>query len=523
MTSSAVARPRGRARTILDGAGGAHRCGRWTARRRLRPSAARPRRPLAAALALVAFVLATVGSPVALAGPPPPSTVGPLLQLSPASGRAAASFTARYWYVDGTGGKCPYTFVEISWAGKLVATDKVDPPDPKDLTYCSVTHVFGDAPAASPGKYAVSVVACFIDGNGLKQCPGSTLDRRTYIVLPTPTLKLRPGAGPATAAFTATYASGELTCSHPSALFFWDGTLDRDAGPARSEDVQRRPGPAARAHARRRRVASDDRPVVRRADVRRGHARGRDLHRDRPKADGDPGRQPDAIGSAEPHLVLVADTADLVLAFAVSIGGRGASLGLVGGRQRHAGPGKPGALPRRPGPHGPGRAATDRRSVCAGDGRLRRRPGSRRDRPGGRRDQPAADPPARVPVRADGRDLQQHDGREPRRDPRLVAAPRGWAVRHPRLADRARCLADPPGRHRADRQHRPGPGGALPARARLQPAQPRLRAQLADGRAVRLARRRARLPDLLPGGFDESPRGAPLSRRTPRSSCTGRP
>ena len=85
---------------------------------RVRPSAARPRRSLAAALALVAFVLATVGSPVALAGPPPPSTVGPLLQLSPASGRAAAAFTARYWYVDGTGGKCPYTFVEISWDAK---------------------------------------------------------------------------------------------------------------------------------------------------------------------------------------------------------------------------------------------------------------------------------------------------------------------------------------------------------------------------------------------------------------------
>ncbi len=191
---------------------------------RMRPSAARSRRSLPAAISLVALVVATIGSPVALAGPPPPSTVGPLLQLSPASGRASASFTARYWYVDGTGGKCPYTFVEISWTGKLVVTDKVDPPDPKDLTYCSVTHVFSDAPTAIPGKYAVSVVACFIDGNGMEQCPGSTLARTTYVILPTPTLMLTPGTGLASAAFTATYDSGELTCSHPSALFLWDGS-----------------------------------------------------------------------------------------------------------------------------------------------------------------------------------------------------------------------------------------------------------------------------------------------------------
>jgi hypothetical protein len=191
---------------------------------RVRPSAARCSRSLSAVFALVALVLATVGSPIVLAGSPPPSTVGPLLQVSPASGRAAASFTARYWYVDGTGGKCPFTTAEISWDAKLVVTAKMDPPDPKDLTYCSVTHVFSDAPTSVPGGHALSVLACFIDGNGKKQCPGSTLARKTYVILPTPTLRLKPGTGLASAAFTATYASGELTCSHPSALFFWDGS-----------------------------------------------------------------------------------------------------------------------------------------------------------------------------------------------------------------------------------------------------------------------------------------------------------
>ena len=90
--------------------------------------------------------------PVAFAGPPPPSTVGPLLQLSPASGRAAASFTAKYWYVDGSGGKCPYTFVEISWAGKLVATDKVDPPDPRTSPTAASRTTSAMHPAAIPGQ-----------------------------------------------------------------------------------------------------------------------------------------------------------------------------------------------------------------------------------------------------------------------------------------------------------------------------------------------------------------------------------
>jgi hypothetical protein len=193
---------------------------RWP---RVRLAAPSPRRSIPATVALVAFAIATVGSPVAFAGPPPPSTVGPLLQLSPTSGRAAAAFTARYWYVDGTGGKCPFTTAEISWDGKLVVTAKMDPPDPKDLTYCSVTNRFSGAPGKIPGKYDVSVVACFVDSKGVTQCPGNTFARLTYVVLPTPTLKLTPGAGLATAALTATYASGELTCSHPWALFFWDG------------------------------------------------------------------------------------------------------------------------------------------------------------------------------------------------------------------------------------------------------------------------------------------------------------
>ncbi len=61
-------------------------------------------------------------------GSTPEGTVGPLLQLTPTSGRATAPFTARYWYVDGSGAKCIFTTVDISWDGKKVASAKMDPP-----------------------------------------------------------------------------------------------------------------------------------------------------------------------------------------------------------------------------------------------------------------------------------------------------------------------------------------------------------------------------------------------------------
>jgi hypothetical protein len=183
-----------------------------------------PHRPLLAlgAVVLLMGVVATVWPSTALAGPPPPSTVGPLLQIAPKSGRAAATFTASYWFVDGSGAKCVFTTVEFSWDGKKVATAAVDKPDPRDLSYCSVTYVFDRAPTTTPRGHDVSAVACFIDGNGAKQCPGSTLARVTYVVAPTPTMKLVPDSGPATAPFKATYSTGDTSCNYPEAQFSWD-------------------------------------------------------------------------------------------------------------------------------------------------------------------------------------------------------------------------------------------------------------------------------------------------------------
>ena len=173
---------------------------------------------------LIAVVVATVGAPTALAGPPPPSTVGPLLQITPpASGRAAAKFTANYWYVDPFGAKCFYTSVDFSWDGKLVATAKVDPPDPTDLTYCSVTHVFARAPTAAPGRHVLSALACFINGSGARQCDKPTLAGLTYIVLPTPTIgRAQTTVWPRPPSRLPT-RPGRHGCSVSLAQFFWDG------------------------------------------------------------------------------------------------------------------------------------------------------------------------------------------------------------------------------------------------------------------------------------------------------------
>jgi len=195
---------------------------RWPRRR---TSGARRLLLTIGAVALVWTVVATVGSPTALAGPPPRGTVGPLLQLTPTSGRAAASFTARYWFVMSSGAKCPLTTVQFSWDGKLVATAKVDPLDPKDPTYCSATQVFSGAPTSILGSHDVSAIACFIDGNGVKQCPGSTQARKPYVVTPTPTIVLAPTGGLATAPFKATYSTGSAVCNFTQAQFSWDASL----------------------------------------------------------------------------------------------------------------------------------------------------------------------------------------------------------------------------------------------------------------------------------------------------------
>ncbi len=175
-------------------------------------------------MALLGIVVAGVGSSAVLAAPPPVGTSGSLLQLAPVSGRAAASFTADYWYVDPFGGKCAYKTVEFSWDGKLIKSVKVEPPDPKDLVYCAATHVVVRAPTTAVGGHVVSAVACSVDVNGVKTCPGFTLARTTYTVRPTPTLRLSPTGGLAAAPFTASYATGDgASCPYNAAEFLWDG------------------------------------------------------------------------------------------------------------------------------------------------------------------------------------------------------------------------------------------------------------------------------------------------------------
>jgi hypothetical protein len=171
---------------------------------------------------VLGVVVATVSSPAAQAGPPPPKTVGPLLQTTPTSGRAAASFSANYWFVTSTGAKCTYTTVEFSWDGKRVAIATVDPSNPKDPSYCSVTQVFKQPPTTTLGGHALTAVACRVV-LGVKSCPSGTLGRVTYIVTPTPTTKVVPGSGPATAPLSVTYATGQTTCGYPAAQFSWDG------------------------------------------------------------------------------------------------------------------------------------------------------------------------------------------------------------------------------------------------------------------------------------------------------------
>ena len=173
-------------------------------------------------LALLGVVFATAASPVVVAGPPPLGTVGPLLQTTPTSGRAAAGFTANYWYDTGTTATCTFTTVEFSWDGKLVATSTVDPLDPKDRTYCSVTLVFKAPPSTALGGHLLSAVACRVV-RGVKSCPAGTLARVTYTITPTPTLSVTPTNGLATAPFTAVYGTGQTTCGFPQAQFFWDG------------------------------------------------------------------------------------------------------------------------------------------------------------------------------------------------------------------------------------------------------------------------------------------------------------
>ena len=212
--------------------------------------------------ALILVGLATLGAPVAFAGPPPSGTVGPLLQLTPTSGRASAGFTANYWYVDGTGAKCIFTTADISWDGATVVSPKMDPP-PRNSAYCSLTYAFAAPPTTAVGKHTVSILACYIDGNGKRQCPAASLARVTYIVQPTPTLKVSPGSGRRQGRLHGDVFDrrDRLQLHDGAVLLGWQG--DRRKAPDRPEDVPLDPQGALGADAERERIAPAERGGVR--------------------------------------------------------------------------------------------------------------------------------------------------------------------------------------------------------------------------------------------------------------------
>jgi hypothetical protein len=183
---------------VRFGSGGLHGTG---GSRRL----PRPLRALALAGVTLA-VLATLGAPGALANPPV-GTTGGWLELIPTHARATAQVNANYWFVP-TFTPCPAT-VAFLWDAKPVQTVATPP----GWNCGTVALVFSFLPptTATTGH---RVTACDPAGKCVTQ---------TYTIDPTPTLKLSPTKGLATASFDATYSTGQTTCGYASAQFLWDG------------------------------------------------------------------------------------------------------------------------------------------------------------------------------------------------------------------------------------------------------------------------------------------------------------
>ncbi len=173
---------------------------------------------------LLGIALATGLPSTVSAGPPPAScpSFGGCVVVNPTHGRAADKFTAQYWVVpDGPCSNFNYSTVQISWDGNLVATIKLDRVD------CYASYTFPTAPKPVVGMHTASGVACSVDATGGNFCDtASTYAEQPYTVDPTPTMKLSPTKGFATAAFTATYKTGQdpSLCATPQAAQFYWGT-----------------------------------------------------------------------------------------------------------------------------------------------------------------------------------------------------------------------------------------------------------------------------------------------------------
>ena len=105
---------------------------------------------MAAAVALALAVLASIaGSPVAHADPPP-TWLGPWLEVNPDNGRADDPFTAAYWYVNET---CSFDLVSWAWDGKDLGMTKMD------AAACNATWPFDAAPTGKVGAHTVTATA----------------------------------------------------------------------------------------------------------------------------------------------------------------------------------------------------------------------------------------------------------------------------------------------------------------------------------------------------------------------------
>jgi hypothetical protein len=171
---------------------------------------------MAAAFALALVALVSVVRTPAVSADPPPTWLGPWLEVNPDDGRVGAGFKAGYWYVDGG---CAFATVSWDWDGADLGMTKMD------AATCSTTLSADKPPTGRVGQHIITATACEADPTGGPPfCNGKTTARVTYTVDPTPTLRVKPSKGLATAGFRATYVTDTDGCSYPFARFSWDGT-----------------------------------------------------------------------------------------------------------------------------------------------------------------------------------------------------------------------------------------------------------------------------------------------------------
>ena len=426
---------------------------------------------------------------------------------NPTHGRAADKFTAPYWFVpDGPCSNFDYSTVQFSWDGESsVATTKLDRRRLLRLATRSRRRrrrVVG-VHTASGRRLLLSMRPAGTSATRPLRMPNST-----YTVDPTPTMKLTPTKALATAAFTATYKTGQdpSLCAVAAGGSVLLGRRDRSA--VRSRSIR----PAAA-------VKQFDAAPIRTASARTRSwpraavAPAASLSR-RPRAKFTVLPKPTPTRRhADPDPDADADSRRLDLADRDELSAPSPSPTSPTGEVLEAtSPPEPSPTPLAAvGRHAEQSSEWDQ-PVRAGDRELRRR------------SRPRPIDPAVVGTNllltllvlflfgADRRDLQQHDGRQPGRGPRLVDAAAAAA--------RSRFWRRSPSPARASLGTCPAPGGSAASRGSSRVLSllgliygflsPDFGLEPAEPGAVRVARHRARLPDLLLGGLGDA--GWPTAR-----------